>query len=120
MPRVDSFKEAGKLIAHFVDVHTKDFLYDLWFELVELTPVDTGRARASWYVTGGAPKRVVLPDGQYDFPSPPDLDKYKRNYTKWFVSNTAPYIEFLNAGHSRQAPSGFIQQAIAKVTLRYK
>lgn len=119
MPRVDSFVEAGKIIAHLVEAKKKDFLYALWEELVDLTPVDTGKARASWFISGGAPTTKELPSGNYGYPSRPELDRYKRNYTKWYLTNTAPYIKYLNNGHSEQAPAGFVQMAMQKVIIRY-
>lgn len=114
MPKVDRFVEAGRLLAHFVQAKEKQFMLDLWEDLANTTPVDTGRARASWRVSGGVPVTVPLPPGEYAYPQPPNLDKYKRNYTKWFLVNTASYIEYLNNGHSQQAPAGFVQAAIQR------
>ena len=58
-------------------------------ELISNTPIDTGKARASWSLDKGA-------DGIYR------------------VKNSAPYIGALNAGSSKQAPSHFIESIAMK------
>lgn len=119
MPRVTKFSEAGKLISKLVNVQSRQFLLDTWTDLVNTTPVKTGKARASWFISPGAPTTRELASGTYGYPETPNLDKYKRNWTKWYITNTAPYIQFLNAGHSQQAPVGFIELAIQKNIIRY-
>lgn len=119
MPRVKNFREAGNLITKVVDVKSRQFLLDTWTDLVDTTPVKTGKARASWKISPGSPFTREIPDGYYTIPSPPNLDRYKRNWTKWYIANTAPYIEDLNAGSSRQAPAGFVQLAIQKNIAKY-
>jgi hypothetical protein len=52
-------------------------------QLREATPVDTGFARSSWSVHEGV--------------------------EAFFVENSAPYIQYLNAGTSKQAPANFIE-----------
>jgi hypothetical protein len=73
-------------------------------------PVDTGRAKAGW--------------GQY---TPDDLTRQDPKYASspsdavWVVSpkgwsiqqgTNVPYTKLLNAGHSQQAPAGFIDRAV--------
>jgi hypothetical protein len=55
-------------------------------DLVQATPIDTGRARAGW---------VSRQDGR-----------------NTIISNDVPYIEDLNNGHSKQAPSYFIEKVL--------
>lgn len=57
-------------------------------ELANKTPVDTGFAKASWSVKNNAQGAVI--------------------------ENTAPYIDRLNAGSSKQAPAFFIEQTALK------
>lgn len=60
-------------------------------ELVEATPVDTGKARDSWGITHtGNPDRPVV------------------------ISNEVPYIEHLNEGSSKQAPAHFVERIALK------
>ena len=88
-------------------------------ELVEATPVDTGWARANWIPSVGAP--VSAPSGSEGSSSTAaqadgqaEVLGYKLEQGKAYVSNHVPYIRRLNAGHSKQAPAGFVQVAIAK------
>lgn len=43
----------------------KRVAFDLFTRIVQKTPVDTGRARASWNLTIGTPDLSVAPEGQY-------------------------------------------------------
>ena len=79
-------------------------------ELVLRTPVDTGRARANWLPSLNAPSVSLVEPGQK-----PDigatLSSYKIEDTV-FISNNLPYIQRLNNGYSKQAPAGFVEDAI--------
>lgn len=119
MPRVSEFKSVGKVITKLVEVKSRNFLLGTWNDLVRTTPVKTGKARASWMISAGFPKIKEIPDGTYGMPSPPNLDRYTKNWTQWYITNTAPYITRLNRGYSRQAPVGFIELAIQRNIARY-
>ena len=69
----------------------------------EEMPVDTGRARASW----GNP--VPMP------PAEPDDGVWREEDGGLTVvqGSKVLYIEYLNEGHSQQAPAGFIDAAEA-------
>jgi hypothetical protein len=86
------------------------------------TPVDTGRARANWIVSVGAPSQLEKPwpdkrgsggraasgaisDGTAVLTGAPKA-------TTVFVQNNLPYIRRLNAGWSKKAPAGFVERAI--------
>ncbi|MDH7971042.1 hypothetical protein QH494_02515 [Sphingomonas sp. AR_OL41] len=69
------------------DVRAK-LVGDLHKALVLATPVDTGRARLGWV---------------------PDL-------AAGTIENNVEYIEALNAGHSKQAPAGYVENTIDAVT----
>lgn len=123
MPKVNSFLEAGNLVAQLIEVKKRRFLVDLWNDLVDNTPVCTGYARASWFISPVQPRKKN-PNGkrdpeaycrvQYPRPFSPNLTKYKRNYTRWFIVNLAPYIEDLNNGSSRQADAGWVNDIVAR------
>ena len=74
------------------------------------TPVDTGQARNSWYIgyteTYFNQKTPVSSNINILVP------KDKPN--KIIVTNGTTYIEFLNNGHSQQAPTKFIEAAFRK------
>ena len=71
-------------------------------------PVDTGRARASW---GHADAGLLLKPNPYATPLLDAVwDELDEGLTIVQGSNV-PYIEFLNNGHSAQAPAGFLDVA---------
>lgn len=79
--------------------------------LIEKTPVDTGRARASWTIAYDAPDLTVQPEGQYPEPPTPNLPLTTTPHPIW-ISNALDYIEALNNGHSQQSPAGFVELSI--------
>jgi len=88
---------------------TRTFIRLAFVELRDTTPVDTGTARASWKVTkkGGTPDAV--PYGPHRTPTIPVIPHGDVN-----IVSSSPYMKYLNAGHSQQAPSRFIEKAVAK------
>ena len=77
------------------------------------TPVDTSNARANWQATLDAPApdvvTVASPGGPMEPPGK-DFDAERLR----FVANNVAYIRRLDAGHSKQAPAGFVRAALAK------
>jgi len=96
--------------------------------LIELTPVDTGWARANWIPNIGGPFEVSISEFSDDdarraaIPGQAGLQQsqtgllvaggYSLSQGPIYVSNNVPYIQVLNTGSSTQAPSAFIQSAI--------
>ena len=91
------------------------------------TPVDTGWARANWVprigqrFEGTAGTREQAERGIVTFgpqgSGEASMLSYKIADGQVFISNNVPYILRLNEGSSRQAPAGFVQQAIRKAVL---
>ncbi len=83
-------------------------------EIARRTPVDTGYARANWQITIGAPASSAVEIG--GAPLALALESYDPERDgAVFITNNAKYIRRLNAGHSQQAPAGFVEAAIASV-----
>lgn len=88
------------------------------------TPVDTGWARANWVPRIGEPFKGTAGtreqaeagnvSGVEQAAGIVSLVGYKPARGKVYVSNNVPYITRLNEGSSRQAPAGFVQDAVAK------
>lgn len=74
-----------------------------------MTPVDTGIARNSWYI--GYTEQFI--DAKKT-PTSVQILQPKDKPTKIVVTNGVEYIEFLNNGHSQQAPTKFIETAFYK------
>jgi len=56
MPTLNSFTQAGKFAQKVVSKRFNEMAMDMYSELVEATPVCTGFASASWYITPQIPK----------------------------------------------------------------
>ena len=89
--------------------------------LTEATPVDTGWARANWIPTIGTPrsspteqpsKGAHADRGEQEQAAATVL-RFTLADAVLYVSNAVPYIGSLNYGHSTQAPSGFVERAVA-------
>lgn len=103
---------------------------DIVAQLKQTTPVDTGWARANWLPTTGSPASPLsFPDTRLErsalVPSASgtqtaleaNLLSYSLAKGSIFITNNVPYIEDLNMGTSKKAPSGFVQAAIKQSVL---
>lgn len=93
--------------------------------VVLATPVDTGRARANWQATLGAPAVGTVDSAPGKTASVGTTTSRNAGviagYTGGpnaaiFLTNNLPYIVPLNNGHSKQAPAGFVERAVDAVT----
>ena len=75
-----------------------------------MTPVDTGQARNSWYI--GYTERYF--DGELGSTSNISILTPKDKPQEIIITNGVTYIQFLNNGHSQQAPMKFIESAFRK------
>lgn len=102
----------------------KKVAFQLFRRIIEKTPVDTGRARASWNIAIGSTNNAVMPEGQYK--QGPGALAAKANSVLagygadgrlpvvW-ISNNLSYIGALEDGHSQaQAPAGMVALSIAE------
>lgn len=92
---------------------TRELTINTAAELRAVTPVDTGHAARNWQVTIGAPASGEVEAANDAATALAGYDPERDGST--FVTNNAPYIQRLNAGHSKQAPAAFVEQAIARV-----
>ena len=75
-----------------------------------MTPVDTGQARNSWYI--GYTERYF--NNEVGSTSNITILTPKDKPQEIIVTNGVTYIQFLNNGHSQQAPIKFIESAFRK------
>jgi hypothetical protein len=83
------------------------------------TPVDTGRARASWKVGVGEIDTSVAPEGPNDggqalVEGTAEIFDIKKPARTW-ITNSIPYIGALEDGSSKQAPQGMVKLTAAEV-----
>ena len=83
------------------------------------TPVDTGRARAAWLITGDRGAIEFVPAlGQASYtPQVPDMASLM-DADVIIVLNNVEYILALNAGWSKKQPAGFIDGFLLRVKRR--
>lgn len=93
---------------------------DLWGDVTELAPVDTGRYRAAWNLNENTPDETVpephdghAEDGtELPLPATPELSLGK--YPVLYLSNALPYAVPIEEGHSTEkAPDGVLKVALA-------
>lgn len=85
-------------------------------QLVQRTPVDTGRARSNWLASLGNPKTETVDPTQPTQALSRNsgvIGKFNLLLNKTiFIANNLPYIRRLDEGSSKQAPAGFIYDAV--------
>ncbi len=82
--------------------------------VVDVTPLDTGRAKGNWIVSVGNPDHSTFEEGQANAASAIAQGKSViEGWTKGtiFISNSLPYIGKLEDGWSQQAPDGMVTRA---------
>lgn len=88
--------------------------------LVLTTPVDTGRARANWLPTVGAPANYTVeatnPLGAVNLALSIFNANTVPNFPTLYIANNLDYIESLNNGSSKQAPANFVELALSAVS----
>lgn len=94
---------------------------DLYRAITERTPVDTGRAKASWGIsTTGAAAPQGDPEGYSHGELIDIINGYVSDFKftvhddKVIISNNLEYIEYLENGSSKQAPSGMVAISLSE------
>jgi hypothetical protein len=94
--------------------------------ILQRTPVDTGRARASWIATLGEKSTTVFEE-EDDYPSDNALlSQIKRTAKQevsgiFWMTNNLPYIRALEYGSSKiQAPEGMVRVTMAEFKIGMK
>ena len=101
---------------------TRKIALELHNSIVEKTPVDTGRARASWMIQLDSPSEAVPPPGEYGRDNGRTREqqrvlkqlKDEDPYHEIWISSNLEYIEFLENGSSKQAPVGMVAVSLAE------
>lgn len=96
-----------------VENHVRRVIVAFDQAIVSGTPVDTGRARANWFMSFG---RVSA--RETDSLAVPDTlrgNRWKITDGNIYVHNSVEYIVYLDEGSSAQAPQGLIDPALAAI-----
>lgn len=82
-------------------------------QIVQNTPVDTGRARSNWHIdVNNVDVRLVEPNNEDPSAKAMNATATYKIDDRIFISNNLPYIRRLDEGYSQQAPAGFVDAAI--------
>lgn len=87
--------------------------------VVKKTPVDTGYARASWYVDLGSLQRESN-EGRGSLAEAQAKIEQARPFQEIAIANGAEYIRALEQGHSQQAPQGMVDVTVAELRSKYR
>jgi len=114
-------KKFAATIGVSVGLVAKRTVFDLHRRITYLTPVRTGRARASWGISyGSVPNDPGEPRGKGRVAisarrSRMNPGDFSDGYGVWWVYNNLPYIQRLEDGYSKQAPAGMVAIALAEL-----
>lgn len=111
----DQIKKAKEKVDRIVTETHRMTALAVYGEVVQGTPVDTGRAKSNWWMdlnsvstTIREPDNSASADAQAQNVSEMDTNIDDTIY----ISNNLPYINLLNNGTSQQADRGFVQAAV--------
>jgi hypothetical protein len=112
---VEAMKEE---IEGYAELVVKMMAFQLFRDVILISPVDTGRYRASWTLQVTTPDESVAPEGQH--PGIPDhgtLNDFEIG-KPIFLNNSLPYASALEDGHSGQAPGSDPPGAVAGLAVQ--
>lgn len=112
---LDKFKDRSKVVSQLM----RRAAFVIMSDVVQGSPVDTGRFQSSWFVGIGEPNRTVGDvregPGNASGESLGRLSALTPATVKGdrpiIISNNLPYAEELANGHSTKAPSGWVDAA---------
>ena len=113
MAKIVKLGDLGKHVTESIKTDSalefKATAFELFSQVIQKTPVDTGRARGNWNITTGSPDYSTSNNTTQDF-SIPAIDN---GFPNVFIANGLNYVVALEEGRSSQAPGGIINPAIA-------
>ena len=83
--------------------------FEMFGQVIEKTPVDTGRARGNWNITTDTPNFTTSESGT----TSPNLPDVGTDFPTIYIANGLDYVVELEEGKSRQSPAGIINPALA-------
>lgn len=89
--------------------------WDAFTRLTLKTPVDTGRARASWDVKIGSPSPFIPKEGTTKMKDPGSTIGNISEGDVVFITTALDYMRFLEGGSSKQAPAGMVEVSLAEI-----
>lgn len=102
----------------------KKVAFQLLDGIINMTPVQTGRARGNWQVALGTPNVSMDWEkkdrsGGGTIAAGSVVISSLQDYGTIYLTNNLPYILPLENGHSRQAPAGMVQVSLDRVAAQF-
>tara|TARA_R110000803_G_C11836017_1_gene303955 strand:- start:174 stop:545 length:372 start_codon:yes stop_codon:yes gene_type:complete len=96
-----------------LDIETvvRKVAFDIYKGVTQKTPVDTGRAKANWNIGYGNANYTITENTTFRAIAPPKGAGKRTIY----ITNSLPYINALENGSSKQAPSGMVNLTMQDV-----
>lgn len=114
---MDRCRDQQKLVARLV-------MLDVASEMIQRSPVDTGRFKNNWFAGLGAKNltttNAVSKSGTGSQARiHASLEAFEIGH-KVYITNSLPYAVPLEHGHSKQAPNGMVGMALQNYTIRLR
>lgn len=94
---------------------------DTFNRLTLRTPVDTGRARASWDLKVANASEFIPAEGEYSGPKDISAEVKRIDGKKVvFITSSLHYMKYLDEGSSAQAPAGIVDVTHAEVEVFFE
>ena len=108
----------GELVQEEADQVFRIVATEVGQSVINLTPVDTGRALSNWNAGINAPDDTYREtedpmDSQTSSRLASELSTLKFGDTA-YITNATPHVPFLEYGSSKQAPNGFVRITLAR------
>lgn len=100
-----------------LDQVVRKVAFDLTSSIVQMTPVDTGLARSSWFIGDTQTQDISAsgsPNGAASLARAASFAATVKAGGTFYVFNNLPYIMALEYGHSKQAPAGMARITVAR------
>jgi len=107
-------KKFAKQLDLDLELVTRKIAFDLYTDITQMTPVDTGRAKANWNI-GFRNINTQITDNTVF--TPVDIPKGAGKHAI-YITNHLPYIGVLENGSSKQAPSGMVKVSMNNLKSR--
>ena len=105
-------KKLAEKIGQKYDDTVRASLIDVASKIILRTPIDTGRARGNWQVSINDQASGIVDendaDGSKTIRAAVDNTE-NASGNVWWLTNNLPYIQKLESGSSKQAPSGMVR-----------
>ena len=119
-------KRFGEDIADLGTQVAQKIALDILGDVVETSPVDTGRFRASWLVSIDGPDPSKVGGENPDSPvetvgrGEGEIVRFGKDNVSITIQNNLDYAAELEYGSSQQAPQGVLSGAINRATLPFR